>query len=981
MKVLLNLTNDTLEYQDTKVFIQGTDARNQIIVYADEDITFTNLTIAYQLQNGRTTIAMANSGLVESDSDDYLEGYTGYIFNVPLSVTTLTGNIMATVVANISGAKHKFNILNTVIDSVFFEAYETALEEAESEFATDIEAMQSAIVQLQQEQALGVLHPSDIVDNDESDDSTKILSARMGKVLAERIGAATSGLVGASYNTETGILTLTYENDDTFTMKVGLDTEDIESMASDILADVNDDLDDYKTEVNQSLDDMIETVQGLGQLQPSGTATSSVILAKTSADGIWIGTDTGDWYYWNGTQYVSGGVYQTDLSYEDVKNKQISILNNSYALLNNVKTFDDYYINATNGNIMSGSSFFYTDYVSLDGFNVVDLLMVTVSESQYNYNGLAFYDENKVFLKGVKANVVDVAGEEQRKILIPNGAKYLRVGCRKTYELDFYIKLFNSNLYNNINVFSNCLLSDGVISSNFQQGNILNGSNIDATNRIRTIDFLSDDIVSITTDENHQYTVHAYLNDSWVGMLNINNEITPNLSSDTYWRNDVVNFYTLKDLFNVDYKYKLTYRKIDNTDITPTEKQYISSVKTKINEYASNSFKTIMISASDSDEHGKSISNFVCDGTNDEVEINNAIQYLATNGGGKIVLNNGHYHIDSLTEYTGYETRKYGLYFPDTRAEITIEGISHIHKYTNTSFQLNELGAIIEMSESCYNSIGENDKVSLVGAHPNWIYSHKFGNFKNLCFRLPSNEKNIVCLDMKWFSEASCEGIFVTTNADLTSDTNVNPKCIGVRSCGGGNNGYYYFIKHCKILGVGTAFHIAGEHLIMEQCSAQRCGYGFAFGNVSFLENWNGNHNVGIHNISIRNVCFEYTWGGMIFGGDSGRNAITIEDLNCEEGPGTNGVWATQFICKEEVVNNFVGNVSYYLISTTTWTVSNRSLWESGSGINWDTNNMMAKRQGTTSERPSYPELRQKYYDTTIDKYIMWNGSNWIELN
>lgn len=149
MKVLLNLTNDTLEYRDTKVFIQGTDARNKIIVYADEDITFTNLTIAYQLQNGRTTIAMSNSGVVESSSDDYIEGYTGYIFNVPLSVTVLTGNIMATVVANISGAKHKFNILNTVIDSVFFEAYETALEEAESEFASDIEAMQSAITQLQ----------------------------------------------------------------------------------------------------------------------------------------------------------------------------------------------------------------------------------------------------------------------------------------------------------------------------------------------------------------------------------------------------------------------------------------------------------------------------------------------------------------------------------------------------------------------------------------------------------------------------------------------------------------------------------------------------------------------------------------------------------------------------------------------------------------------------------------------------------------
>ncbi len=325
MKVLLNLTNDTLEYRDTKVFIQGTDARNKIIVYADEDITFTNLTIAYQLQNGRTTIAMSNSGVVESSSDDYIEGYTGYIFNVPLSVTALTGNIMATVVANISGAKHKFNILNTVIDSVFFEAYETALEEAESEFASDIEAMQSAIVQLQQEQSLGVLHPSDIVDNDESDDPTKILSARMGKVLAERIGAVTSGIASATYNTETGILTLTYDTGNTYSMKVGLSSEDVENMANDILADVNDDFDNYKAEVNQSLDNMTETIEGLGQLQPDGTDTSTNILAFTENKGIYVGTDTGYWYYWNGSQYVEGGVYQTAVNYDGIQEDVFSL--------------------------------------------------------------------------------------------------------------------------------------------------------------------------------------------------------------------------------------------------------------------------------------------------------------------------------------------------------------------------------------------------------------------------------------------------------------------------------------------------------------------------------------------------------------------------------------------------------------------------------------------------------------------------------
>lgn len=39
--------------------------------------------------------------------------------------------------------------------------------------------------------------------------------------------------------------------------------------------------------------------------------TSTNILAFTENKGVYIGSDTGNWYYWDGTQYVSGGVYQS----------------------------------------------------------------------------------------------------------------------------------------------------------------------------------------------------------------------------------------------------------------------------------------------------------------------------------------------------------------------------------------------------------------------------------------------------------------------------------------------------------------------------------------------------------------------------------------------------------------------------------------------------------------------------------------------
>ncbi len=43
---------------------------------------------------------------------------------------------------------------------------------------------------------------------------------------------------------------------------------------------------------------------------PNGTDTSTNILAYTEDKGIYVGTDTGHWYYWNGSTYADGGIYQ-----------------------------------------------------------------------------------------------------------------------------------------------------------------------------------------------------------------------------------------------------------------------------------------------------------------------------------------------------------------------------------------------------------------------------------------------------------------------------------------------------------------------------------------------------------------------------------------------------------------------------------------------------------------------------------------------
>ena len=194
MKVKINLTNQTLEYLDSVPYIQGTDSRNKLIVYSPTAVS--NIQISYQLQNGRNTIKMSNSGVIETtDEANYISGYYGYVFNAPRALTALTGNFMASVIVTISASIYKINVMNAVLNSVDFEAFESALEEAQSEFIDELVSISADIVQLQGEVSdldNNKVNKSDIVDNLTTNDATKVLSAKQGKVLKDDLDSEIS---------------------------------------------------------------------------------------------------------------------------------------------------------------------------------------------------------------------------------------------------------------------------------------------------------------------------------------------------------------------------------------------------------------------------------------------------------------------------------------------------------------------------------------------------------------------------------------------------------------------------------------------------------------------------------------------------------------------------------------------------------------------------------------------------------------------
>lgn len=72
---------------------------------------------------------------------------------------------------------------------------------------------------------------------------------------------------------------------------------------------VKDNIPEGSIDVSKLDSNIINLLNNIGELHPSGVDTSEHILAKTSDTGIWIGSDTGKWYYWNGTTYTVGGDY------------------------------------------------------------------------------------------------------------------------------------------------------------------------------------------------------------------------------------------------------------------------------------------------------------------------------------------------------------------------------------------------------------------------------------------------------------------------------------------------------------------------------------------------------------------------------------------------------------------------------------------------------------------------------------------------
>lgn len=415
-----------------------------------------------------------------------------------------------------------------------------------------------------------------------------------------------------------------------------------------------------------------------------------------------------------------------------------------------------------------------------------------------------------------------------------------------------------------------------------------------------------------------------------------------------------------------------------------------NSEGTLITEYSAKGTVDILVASSEASDSIKSSADYVCTGTNDELVIQQAINYIATSYGGKLRFSEGRFYIDSFPN-TDTAGDYVALLVPQKSYKYSIEFIGAMMPYgVNNDPQR---GSQIRVSDACYESLSSSSKYTVIRggyvASPEYQNSNLHMTVRNLSIQLPWNQKKITCLDFFYTNRVFVDKVYLhgyrSGYDGHTVDLNNPPAvavegCVGLKSVSGANSGVLIDYRNIASAGFYEGFKLGGEHVIGINLSAIRCVYGYTFGNYTYGGNM-------VHPMTFINCCDEQNVNLPYFvkNGNTSTNrkqAITFIDFNMERYASATPGGALGDLAKEATPGAFYGTINYTLGQ---WAENRVDMpfWESGHGHNFVSRNDAQALAGTSAVRRTYaPNYMQAFYDTTVNK-MLWciNPANktWID--
>lgn len=387
----------------------------------------------------------------------------------------------------------------------------------------------------------------------------------------------------------------------------------------------------------------------------------------------------------------------------------------------------------------------------------------------------------------------------------------------------------------------------------------------------------------------------------------------------------------------------------------------------------------IYIAATNSTDNDKKIAKYVCDGVNDEVEINTALSDIGECG--TVYLLGGDYYIDNFQSYSGYAKTAIALLPINGKRMrgVTIKGISHYFNGTN-----------IHVTKNAFNSVKEEEQPCVINAlAPN--NTHWRVDIQDLAIILPDWKRKAIMINLDHCGCGEEKNLKLTAFGDASlsnaeykpndfSNTSPIDGLVGIRSFAGWTYGDTTRFDNISVWGCHVAFQLGAEHLICNSLRARHNYCGYTFGEYHSEVNYGAFD----HPTTLINCCDEQSYQGPIFSYcgvldpkfDTARDrklqGVTFIDYNTEH---------FTKLAKETNPGTFCGVIMYHPSDGTYGAYVNAKFWEDGSGHNFKTVNLTHAKGGTSAVRKTYaPNYMQQYFDTDLNKLLIYDGVSWKDL-
>lgn len=605
-----------------------------------------------------------------------------------------------------------------------------------------------------------------------------------------------------------------------------------------------------------------------------------------------------------------------------------------------------------------------------------------ISANAY-YLRIVYYDSSKTFListDGIKAN------EESVKFVKPNQAKYMRI-------IIAYITLDSIDYIKPIITYTN-LIDGDTITRSVRNGKFRTFQNDWEILEGKWVDIPTGQTLKRTDSRNSCTAnfLHAKKGNELILQSPISFSIMLFSEADEttcFYNSYKDGVYYSGYKFNSDCYFLLNFT--NQKDLSAeTKKSDIVWTKNTVKDVQTvfivpdAEYSTIHVASAWASDEEKMGADYVCDGVNDGEELQQAIYDLRARGGGVLKLSNERYIIDTLFDSGRPEVGKYGIFIPTNNYNVSLIKIEGVN-FPNV-IQPMYFGhcARLDMSQELYDSLSENEIVSMIGVKPVISGSGKVSrssvgctlSIENVAINIPAPQKKIIGVNCEYAYNMQLKGIHcgLTEYAGDPQEPNgkiinSNIDCIGIRTLYGYNWGSGYHIDDCNVRGWGLGFDISGEHLIMQNACARFINTGYRFGHF-------GDDTMMSHPNTLINCCEEWLLHGMVFEGNGLGQAVNIIDFNIEDM--TSNGWGRKTYATESTPGSYHGTLTY---TTTRDSYKNapHKFWEDGSGINVLTRDMNDKFSGTTENRPQSPQNNQQYFDTTLNKMLYYINNNWVD--